>query len=103
MMERKNAGNSCGNSRHTGKIPARILGSHSVSSTTTGSIISYMESQTNLRRVAIATGAAQGIEKAIALRFARDGLDVVVNVISRKPRESVISATRASRRTCAAS
>ncbi|KZT00641.1 NAD(P)-binding protein [Laetiporus sulphureus 93-53] len=38
-------------------------------------------------RVAIITGAAQGIGKEIALRLARDGLDVAVNDISSKSEE----------------
>ncbi len=35
-----------------------------------------------LRRIAIVTGAASGIGKAIALRLARDGLNVALNDLS---------------------
>jgi len=38
-------------------------------------------------RIAIVTGAAQGIGKAIALRLAHDGLDVIVNDIPSKAKE----------------
>jgi len=37
-----------------------------------------------LRRVAIVTGAAQGIGRGIALRLAKDGLKVVVNDVPSK-------------------
>lgn len=40
--------------------------------------------QSSPSRVAIVTGAAQGIGKAIALRLADDGLDIAVNDISTK-------------------
>lgn len=38
-------------------------------------------------RVAIVTGAAQGIGRAIALRLARDGLHITVNDIPSKSKE----------------
>ena len=38
-------------------------------------------------KVAIVTGAAQGIGRAIALRLAEDGLDVAINDISSKEKE----------------
>lgn len=41
------------------------------------------------RRVVFVTGAAQGIGKAIALRLARDGLDVAVNDLKLQDLESV--------------
>ncbi|KAG8685121.1 hypothetical protein FRC11_011099, partial [Ceratobasidium sp. 423] len=40
-----------------------------------------------MTRVAIVTGAAQGIGRAIALQLARDGIDVAVNNTSRKQAE----------------
>lgn len=42
------------------------------------------QAQSSPTRVAIVTGAAQGIGKAIALRLADDGLDIAVNDISTK-------------------
>lgn len=38
----------------------------------------------SLRRVALVTGAAQGLGRSIALRLAKDGLDVAVNDIQAK-------------------
>ena len=42
-----------------------------------------------MSRVAIVTGAGRGIGRAIALRLARDGLDVIVNDINPKNTEQV--------------
>lgn len=41
------------------------------------------------RRVAFVTGASRGLGKAIALRLARDGLDVAVNDIQSEELEKV--------------
>jgi enoyl-[acyl-carrier-protein] reductase (NADH) len=43
--------------------------------------------ESNLRRVALITGAGQGIGKGIALRLADDGLDVAINDIASKEAE----------------
>lgn len=44
-------------------------------------------SASTVPRVAIVTGSAQGIGKYIALRLARDGLDVVINDLPNKSKE----------------
>ena len=55
-------------------------------------------------RVAIVTGAAQGIGEAIALRLADDGIDVVVNDLPRKndQLDAVVKAIQAKGRRAAA-
>jgi NAD(P)-dependent dehydrogenase (short-subunit alcohol dehydrogenase family) len=48
--------------------------------------------ESNLRRVALITGAGQGIGKGIALRLADDGLDIAINDIASKEAELAIVA-----------
>ena len=63
-----------------------------------------LPSTTSTSRVAIVTGAAQGIGEAIALRLADDGIDVVVNDLPRKREQldGVVKAIQAKGRRAAA-
>ena len=49
-----------------------------------------MTSNSSTKRVAIVTGAARGIGKAIALRLAQDGLNIIVSDLQNSPYEDVV-------------
>lgn len=53
-----------------------------------------MSSSENIRKTAIVTGAGQGIGRAIALRLAQDGMNVVINDISQATADLVAEEIR---------
>jgi len=50
---------------------------------------------TTVKKVAVVTGAARGIGRAIAVRLAKDGFDVIVSDLQNSPCEDVISEAKA--------
>jgi glucose 1-dehydrogenase len=50
-----------------------------------------MDTKNRARRVALVTGASQGLGAAIALRLARDGYDLAVTELTHAPLEQIVS------------
>ncbi|MDB5904695.1 MAG: 3-oxoacyl-ACP reductase [Betaproteobacteria bacterium] len=50
-----------------------------------------MDTKTRGRRVALVTGASQGLGAAIALRLARDGYDLAVTELTQAPLEEIVA------------